>query len=249
MDSHDRLLAAFLAGELDAAEARRWDEHLLECEACWRAVREDRAGRQAAQVLRQPAPPGLADRVTFAVEMAAGARAAAPQRARPGIRSRRRARHGRRLRWRLATAGAVALGLVVTLVVTLLPGGHQAGGVPAAVAVVARYAQTIPPPVGGQHSQPTAPVEVGRPVTVTAGGQRIVLRTWRLGGIEAVVAVSGWPFPMPARALGVSGMGMAWSARLGRLGLYCLNGRTSELVAAPVPAAELAALAARLPVA
>ena len=58
MDSHDRLLAGFLAGELDSAEARRWDEHLLECEACWRAVREDLAGRQAAQVLRQPAPPG-----------------------------------------------------------------------------------------------------------------------------------------------------------------------------------------------
>jgi len=45
MDSHDRVLAAFLAGELGPAEARRWDEHLLVCEACWRAVREDRAGR------------------------------------------------------------------------------------------------------------------------------------------------------------------------------------------------------------
>jgi hypothetical protein len=63
------------------------------------------------------------------------------------------------------------------------------------------------------------------------------------------VAVSGHPFPMPARARSVSGQGIAWSARLGRLGLYCLNGRTSELVAAPVPAAELAALAARLPLA
>ena len=42
---------------------------------------------------------------------------------------------------------------------------------------------------------------------------------------------------------------MAWSARLGRLGLYCLNGRTSELIAAPVPVGELAALAARLPLA
>jgi len=84
-------------------------------------------------------------------------------------------------------------------------------------------------------------------VTVTAGGQKIVLRTWRLGGTEAVVAVSGTPFPMPARARSVAGSGMAWSARLGKLGLYCLNGRTSELVAAPVPAAALAALAARLP--
>jgi len=36
-------------------------------------------------------------------------------------------------------------------------------------------------------------------------------------------------------------------AQAGTLSLYCLNGQTSELVAAPVPAAELAALAARLP--
>jgi len=35
----------------------------------------------------------------------------------------------------------------------------------------------------------------------------------------------------------------------GPVGLYCLNGPTSELVAALVPDAELAALAARLPLA
>jgi hypothetical protein len=35
----------------------------------------------------------------------------------------------------------------------------------------------------------------------------------------------------------------------GKLGLYCVNGRTSELVAAQVPDAELAALTARLPLA
>src|SRR5215471_10669660 len=124
MDSHDqhhRLLTAFLAGDLDPAEARRWDEHLLECEACWRAVREDRAGRQAARVLRQPAPPGLADRVAFAVEVAAAGRAAAPRRARRAARSPQCARSGGWLRWpRLAGAGAVAVALAVTLVVVLL---------------------------------------------------------------------------------------------------------------------------------
>jgi anti-sigma factor RsiW len=248
MDSHDRdhrLQAAFLAGDLDPAEARRWDEHLLECEDCWRAVREDRAGRQAAQLLRQPPPPNLADRVSFAVQMAA--RGAGQRHARPGIRPRRRARPGRRLRWWLAGAGVVAAGLVITLVVLLLPDGRLPGRVPAAVAAVAQYAQAIPSPARGEHSPHAVPVEVGHPVTVTAGGQRIVLRTWRLGGAEAVVAVSRDPFPMPARARGIPGRGMAWSARLGRLGLYCLNGPTSELVAAPVPAAELAVLAARLP--
>jgi hypothetical protein len=89
---------------------------------------------------------------------------------------------------------------------------------------------------------------VGRPETLTAGGQQIVVRTWRLGGRQVVVAVSGRPFPMPASARG-AGRGMAWSARLGKLSLYCVNGRTSELVAAPVPEPELAALAARLPLA
>ena len=254
MDGRDpgcRLLAGFLGGDLDPAEARRWDEHLLECEACWRAVREDLAGRQATQVLRRPAPPGLADRVAFAVEVAAAGRTAAPRRARPAARSSRWARSGGWLRWpRLAGAGAVAVAVVVTLVVVLLPGGHQARSVPAAVAAVADYSQAVPPPARGQHhvsGGEVAPVQVGHPVTVTAGGQTIVLRTWRVDGTEAVVAVSSTPCPMPPRAQGVAGSGMAWSARLGKVGLYCLNGRTSELVAAPVPAAELAALAARLP--
>ena len=253
-DRHDRLLASFLAGDLDPAQARRWDEHLLECERCWAAVREDRAGRQAAQMLRQPAPPGLADRIAFAVEVAAARRTAAPRHARPGAHSSRWAHSGSWLIWaRLAGAGTVAVGVLVTLAVFLLPGRQPAASVPAAVAAVARYAQQIPPPALGQHpGAQIVPVEVGHPVTVTAGGQWIVLRTWRLGGTEAVVAVSGQPFRMPPRAQAVSGGssgGMAWSARLGKLSLYCLNGRTSELVAAPVPAGELAALAARLPLA
>jgi anti-sigma factor RsiW len=252
MDSHDqyhRLLAAFLAGDLDPAEARRWDEHLLECERCWRAVREDRAGRQAAQVLRQPAPPGLADRVVFAVEVAAAARAPARRQSRRRSRPWRRGRPGPRLVRQVAGAGILAVGVAVALTIALLPGGHETRSVPAAVAAVARYARAIPSLGRDQHSYPawrTAPVEVGRPVTVTAGGQPIVLRTWRLGSTEAVVAVSDRPFPMPADAQGVSGRGMAWTARMGTLALYCLNGPTSELVAAPVPAAELAALAARL---
>jgi len=240
MDGHDRLLAAFLAGDLDQTAAREWDEHLLECEACWQAAREDRAGRQAAGLLRQPAPDGLADRVAFAVELAT-AGATIPRQPRRGVRLRRS---------RLAAAGTLALGLAVTLVVLLVPGGRAS--MPAPVAAVARYAETMPlpahragPGTGGQAPR----VEVGNPVMMTVGGQHIVVRTWRLGGTEAVVATSRQPFPMPPGAQGTSGGGMAWVARAGKLSLYCINGRTSELVAAPVPAAELAVLAARLPLA
>lgn len=239
MNGHDRLLAAFLAGDLDPGEARRWDEHLLDCEQCWRAVREDRTGRQAAGLLRQPAPDGLADRVAFAVELAAaGATSPAPP------RRRVRPRPGR-----LTAAGALALGLAVTLVVLLFPGGH--GSLPAPVAAVTRYAETVPPlhrPGPGPGEQ-AAPVQVGHPVTVTANGHPIVVRTWRLGGTEVVVATSGRPFPMPPGAHGTSAGGMAWVARAGNLSLYCINGPTSELLAAAIPAGELAALAARLPAA
>src|SRR5215469_2504817 len=186
MESHEQLVAAFLSGELDPAQARRWDEHLLECETCWRAVQEDRAGRQAAQVLRQPAPPGLADRVAFAVEVAAADGTPAQRRSPLPGRLRRRGRRGRRLPRRLAGAGMLAVGVAVTLLVILLPRGREPGGVPPAVAAVARYAQAIPSP-GSYPAGRAAPVEVGRPVTVTAGGQTIVLRIWRLGSTEAVV--------------------------------------------------------------
>src|SRR5260370_8493251 len=108
MDSHDRLLSAFLAGDLDPGAARRWDEHLLECERCWRAVREDRVGRQAAQLLRHPAPPGLADRVAFAVEVAAAARAVAPRRSGAHARSPDQGSGGRRGPSRLAPPGLAA---------------------------------------------------------------------------------------------------------------------------------------------
>src|SRR5262249_35671005 len=239
MNGHDRLLAAFLAGDLDLGEARRWDEHLLDCEQCWRAVREDRAGRQAAGLLRQPAPDGLADRVAFAVELAAaGATSPAPP------RRRARPRPGR-----LTAAGAPALGLAGSLAVLLFPGGH--GSLPAPVAAVTRYAETVPPlhrPGPGPGEQ-AAPVQVGHPVTVTANGHPIVVRTWRLGGTEVVVATSGRPFPMPPGAHGTSAGGMAWVARAGNLSLYCINGPTSELLAAAIPAGELAARAARRPAA
>jgi hypothetical protein len=254
MSDHDcchQTLAAFLAGDLDPTTARQWDAHLLACEQCWRAVREDRAGHHTARMLRQPAPPGLADRVTFAVELAAAGQATHP--VPPSASAPRQPRRGAAM-WlrcpRLAGTVTLTAALAVTLTVFLLPRAHQASRLPAGVALVARYALALPAPSPDARPEPGrrgVPVPVGRPVTVTADGQNIVLRTWRLDGVEAVVAVSRRPFPMPARARGIPGMGMAWTKRAGTLSLYCLNGRTSELVAAPVPVAQLATLAARLP--
>jgi hypothetical protein len=242
MDDHDpcqMLLAAFLAGELDCANAPRWDDHLLACERCWQAVREDRVGRQAAQVLRQPPPPGLADRLSFAVELAAA-----------GTAARQPSRHRMRWRWRWpAAASALAAAAAASVALLLLPNEHEARRMPAAIAAVARYAEAVPstPKHAASSGWLTPPVKVGPPITLAAGGVRMVLQVWRLGQVEAVVAVSAQPFPMPATAHGIADPSMAWTVRVGNIGLYCRNGRTSELVAAPVPDAVLAALAGRLP--
>jgi len=240
-DAHDELLNAFLAGELDRSDARRWDEHLLECERCWRAVREDGDARRALQVLRRPAPPWLADRVRFAVEVAA---ASSSQR-KSGARIRKR-------RLAVSAVGAV-IAIITGLVLTgLLASGRPGKPVvaPAAVVAVARYAQVLPagsPSHVIRSGRRTQPHRVGRRMVVMAGGQRIVLTTWRVDGVEMAVATSARFFPMPPGARGVPGRGMAWSARLGKLTLYCVNGSPSQLLAAPVPEPVLVLLAARLP--
>ena len=48
--NEDRVIA-FLAGELSDDDERRFDEHLLQCEECWRAVQADRAARFALEKL------------------------------------------------------------------------------------------------------------------------------------------------------------------------------------------------------
>jgi anti-sigma factor RsiW len=47
-------LVAFLAGGLSSEEERRFHEHLLGCEQCWRAVQADRSARHALEQLSQP---------------------------------------------------------------------------------------------------------------------------------------------------------------------------------------------------
>jgi len=249
MDSHDqghdRMLQDFLAGELDPADVSRWDEHLLGCELCWRAVREDRDARRAVQLLRKPALPWLSERIRFAVEVAAAPQAGSdPPSGHGGLLSR--------ARLAIAAVALVAVIAGAVLLPGLLVGGRAPGRarLPAAVSVVADYARAIPP--GPRTQMPgerlrSAPVLVGRRVMVLPGHQRIVLSAWRVDGVTAVAAVSSRYFPMPGGARRISGQGMAWLARLGNLRLYCINGRPSELVAARVPEATLALLAASLP--
>jgi hypothetical protein len=121
MDRHEPALAAFLGGELDPAEVRAFDQHLLDCEPCWQALREDRLGRAAAMQLAEPAPPQLAERIRLAVELAN------PDR-----------RRGRHLRWMVAAAAVISAALAATLIAVLHPSGQAE---PAPVTAVVHYAQ------------------------------------------------------------------------------------------------------------
>ncbi|MBA3653174.1 MAG: hypothetical protein H0W70_03155 [Actinobacteria bacterium] len=80
MSHSERTLAAFLVGDLDPVDAAEYDRHILECDACWTAVHEDRRGRDRLDTLREPAPARLADAVRQRVEAAAARR---PQPRRP----------------------------------------------------------------------------------------------------------------------------------------------------------------------
>lgn len=224
MDRHEQMLIAFLAGDLDADASRRWDEHLLGCERCWRAIQEDRAGKAAAARLRESAPPELAERVRFAVEL-----------------SDRPSRRHRPLRWIVAGGGLLAAAMMIAVVFSTPAQPAD----PPAIAAVVHVAQDMPARAGLHSLPPGVPVQTKPPVEMVAAGTHVRLWHYRIGDVPAVVAVSDQPFPMPAEAATPTTGGMPWTVTRGRVTLYCLH--SNVVIAAPVPASELPALAHRLP--
>lgn len=226
MDCSESRLAAFLAGELAPEEAEAVDAHLLACEDCWRAVREDRAGRAALELLVAPPPPGLAERVRLAVELDAT----------PSLASRRRRKSV--VRRRLAALILAALVLVAGTVSGIVV--HSGDGDPAPVAALTALAAAQP--------AGTAPA---RGTWMVLGGERVLLRKFSVEGIPTLVAMATHPFAMPAASDVVAGSSRrAWMAsRAGGIGLYCVNapaGQHSMLVAARMPAVQLPHVLAHL---
>jgi putative zinc finger protein len=226
VSAHEAALVAFLAGDLDREAARDFDNHLLGCESCWTALREDRAARAALERLRDTAPAGLADRVRLAVELQTSPRR---HRARP---------------WKVVTglAGLIAAGLVA-IALTVLPSGSSS---PPSVATVVHFARLIPSSPRPLAGHP-ASVPLGRPIALSSGGQPIELVYYRVGDTEALVATSPQQFSMPSYGHPLGGSpGMAWTATRSGISLLCLNGPRSTLLAATVPLGQLNALAAQL---
>jgi hypothetical protein len=224
MGKHEHRLAAFLADELDEQAAAEFDAHLLDCADCWRAVREDRAGRAAAARLRDAAPFDLADRVRMAVELAARPRPAR-----------------RRVRWFTAGALAVAAAVVALLVIAL----PERGADPPAITAVVEAAQRIPAPTGQPLPPSPGPVAHGQSWTVRAGVAELRLQYYRLDGVELLVAHSDQSVGTPQDAQHAPPGDMPWTVDRDGITVYCPHDDT--LVAAAVPADRLADLAQRLP--
>ncbi len=223
MGCPEERLVAFLAGALDEREEHAFDEHLLGCESCWRAIQEDRFGAAAIERLRDVAPAGLADRIAFAIDLASAT--SSPNRRR------------RRSRVRIAAfagAAVAAVGVGAGLVVS---GGASAPGDPPQVAAVMAMAAGKLPPVGAWEA-------------VRAGGQALEVRTFMVHHVATVVATSMRPFPMPATSHVLPGSSHgAWIASSGPWSAYSVNkapGALSVLVVAAMPAAQLPQVAARL---
>jgi hypothetical protein len=77
----------YVSGEVPRRMLRWFEQHLLECDDCWREVWLARRGRLVAEHARELAPAGLRDAVRGAVQMASATEAEAR-----GRRARRRRR-------------------------------------------------------------------------------------------------------------------------------------------------------------
>ena len=236
----DRVVA-FLNGQLPEAEDQAFDEHLLTCEDCWRAVQEDRAARLALERLRDPAPRGLADRVIVSVGLAARSRADETSSKRPPLRRRvLGARIGRGRRGRMLVGAILGLALIAAVVGWALTSrqGSDPPQIASVVAMMAANKSDSPALRSGGH--------------FVIGGQRIEVRAYRVDGVTTLVATSDRPFPMPGNSHLVTGSSLtAWMATRGSLALYCVNrsvgsDHRSMFLVADIPIARLPEVAARL---
>jgi hypothetical protein len=248
----DRIVA-FLHGELSDADEQAFDDHLLTCETCWWAVREDRVARLALERLREPAPLGLADRVALSIDLD-GKRALG----RDAMRGRHRRALRRSEQVKPAHQGQPAdqvkrrspqrFVVVAALLVAVL--GSTLGW--------ALHDQHVsdPPQIAGVVAMMTPKVASSEALRggehFDLGGQSLTVRSYEVEGVLALVAMSARPFPMPAGSHLLAGSSStAWMATHGVFAMYGLNRRAgtsgeSMFLVAAMPMAQLPQLAVRL---
>ncbi|MDQ2727189.1 MAG: hypothetical protein M3Y91_04845 [Actinomycetota bacterium] len=214
-------LVTLVEGGGNASERSRLERHLLACDLCWAAVRDDRSGRLAVEDLREAAPATLRDRIVGATETSGATRC-------------RHSRAPRRPRHRQATVAAVtAIVLAAAGAVTLRPLGSRDGGRdPTIISAVDRLA-------GSPRKHPV-------PSALHDAGQRASISATTSEGATVIVARSATPFAMPAGAVPMTSATSPWVARRGQVTLVCFNTPRPILVASLLAPDRLIPLARSL---
>jgi hypothetical protein len=136
----------------------------------------------------------------------------------------------RRSRWLAFAASALALVAAVVTAVLLAP-NQSTRHDPAVISALVHLA-----------AQPT--LAQSGSVSTQLGGQPVVLRQYPVEGGAVVVATSTHAFPTPSGVRAGQGPLMAWTITRDTVTVYCPHSRV--LLAGPVPARTLVALAERL---
>jgi Putative zinc-finger len=217
LGAHDpeRDAAAYVGGELSSRERRRFEAHLLGCEACWREVQLDHEGRRRATGLRELAPAGLREDVRAAITFSGGS---TPYRRRGVL------------------LGAVAaLALVATAAISLSVLDRGAPREPAAIsaALATVRADQVPGGIPQRGAPDLGPaglrlVDAGHGSLEDLGADVFAYRDAE--GDLLYVFMSASPFPTASGAAETSGMTGGWSARASGLLMVCRSQPHSYLL-------------------
>ncbi len=201
---HDResAVAAYVVGELSGRTRRRFEAHLLECEACWHEVQLGREGRRAAESLRELAPASLREDVRAAVGLSMGS--------------------GHRTTWPIALQ-VVGAAVVITLAAILVGLARSPASQPPPIAA-ALSAYRSAELVEREASGPSLSA-LGLRLRANSSDSLATLPAreflYSSPGGSVALFVSTRDFPEAAGATERGGMSHGWTARDGDLFMAC----------------------------
>ena len=247
----EELAAAFLGGDLAAAQRQDFEEHLLTCEACWTEVELGRTGRHLAEGARELAPLELRDRLRSVIASAAAdSTPSAPPTVPAATALAPRPRTHRLRRGALA---ALATAAALTAAVLVVPGviGHDrttTQPVAIAQAIAGFRAHELP---GSQVPVGQAPDLTGldlRPIGAAAGdvaGTTVTAFAYRdSAGRDLTVLLSRAPFPTALGARRLAGADGPWIATAQGVTVLCARSPHALLVLSQDRALVMATAAA-----
>ena len=225
----EQLAAAYLATMRPRAR-RRFEAHLLACEACWQEVCLARRGRQLAETARDLAPAELREDIRAAIATAATMPAAGP-----------------RPLQQIASAAAVAAAVLAGTAALVRPWPHSppaadsAAPPPVIAAAVASYrANRLPgtavPAEPGPKLTPLH-LRLAGAVAAQLNGVAVTMFAYSTSsGARLIIFRSSQPFPEATGARELGGTEGAWTMRSGGVTIICAQGTHALLLLGSDPA-------------